>query len=227
MSDTPRFAVIGLGRFGARLARELAADGAEVIAVDQRQDLVEQIRDHVTLAVALSAADEHALRAQGIDKVDVAVVGIGTAFEDAVLATSTLKRLGVERVISRATSARRAEILSRVGADDVVNPEAEAADRWSGRLMMPQVMERIELGERHSLVQIRAPEAWTGKTLEQLRLRKRHKVNVVVIRRLLPDDEKGGAGYVIDTPMPDSRVETGDVLVVVGSNDAIEALPKA
>ncbi len=226
MSDSSRFAVIGLGGFGARLARALAAAGAEVIAVDRNQDLVEDIRDHVTLAVALDASDEHALRAQAIDKVDVAVVGIGTAFEDAALATSTLKRLGVPRVISRASSSTRGEILLRIGADQVVNAERETADRWCRRLVMPQVMESIDLGHAHSLVQIRAPESWAGKTLEQLNLRKKHKVNLVAIRRLLPDDSKGAGGYVIDTPMPDSRIETGDLLLVVGPNDAIEDLPK-
>jgi len=179
----------------------------------------------VALAVALDASDEHALRAQGIDKVDVAVVGIGAAFEDAALATSTLKRLGVPRVISRATSRTRGEILARIGADDVVNPEREAAERWCRRLVMPQVIESIDLGKAHSLAQVRAPDAWLGKTLEQLRLRKKHKVNVVAIRRLLPDHDKGVGGYVIDTPLPDSRIETGDLLLLVGSNEAIEDLP--
>lgn len=226
MNHTNRFAVLGLGVFGARLARALAAAGAEVIAVDQDQQLVEQIGDHVTLAVRLDTTDEQALRAQGIDKVDVAIVGIGTSFEDAALTTSTLKRVGVPRVIARATSTTRGEILARIGADDVVNPEAESADRWCARLVMPQVLEKIDLGEAHSLVQIRAPDSWTGKTLEQLNLRKKHKVNVLAIRRLLPDDAKGHGGYVIDTPMPDSRIETGDLLLIVGKNAAIEALPQ-
>ena len=218
--------MIGLGLFGRRLAVRLAESGAEVIAVDRSRDLVEAIRDRVTLAVCLDSTDEQALRAQGIDKVDVAIVGIGTAFEDAALATSTLKRLGVPRVISRATSGARGEILSRIGADDVVNPQRETADRWCRRLVMPQVMESIDLGEDHSLVQIRTPEGWAGKTLEQLNLRKKHKVNIVAIRRLLPDHDKGQGGYVIDTPMPDSRIETGDLLLLVGKIAAIEDLPK-
>ena len=225
MSQSNRFAVIGLGRFGERLARQLAAAGAEVIAVDSRDELVEEIRDSVTVAVCLDATDEQALLAQGIDKVDVAVVGIGAAFEEAALATSTLKRIGVPRVISRATTRARAEILSRIGADDVVIPEAESADRWCQRLVMPNVMEKIELGDQHSVVQIRAPDSWAGKTLEQLNIRKKWKVNVVAIRRLLPDESKGRGGYVIATPMPDSRIELGDLLLVVGSDEAIEALP--
>jgi len=225
MSVTHRFAVIGLGRFGFRLAKQLAAAGAEVIAADTDPGLIDKIRDDVALAVCLDATDEDALRAQGLDKVDVAVVGIGTAFESAALATSTLKGIGVPRVISRATTRTRAEILSRIGADDIANPEAESADRWCQRLVMPQVMEKIDLGGGHSLVQVRAPDAWTGKTLEQLDVRRKSKINVVAIRRLLPSADRGG-GYVISTPLPDSRIELGDLLLIVGPTDAIESLPR-
>lgn len=226
MNDAHRFAIIGLGRFGMRLARGLAAAGAEVIAVDQSPALVEAIRDDVTLAVALDATDQEALIAQGIDKVDVAVVGVGGAFEACALATSVLKQLGVPTVISRATTRTRAEILSRIGADDIINPEAEAAARWSSRLTMPQVMEKIDLGDAHSLVQIRTPASWAGKTLELLNVRKKHKVNVVAIRRLKPGKDKSAERYVIDTPLPDSKLEPDDLLLVVGSNEAIEALPR-
>ena len=224
MSVSNRFAVIGLGRFGSRLARNLAAAGAEVIAIDRNPHLIEEIRDAVTLAVTLDATDEEALLSQGIDKVKAAVVGIGTSFESAALATSALKRIGVPRVIARATTRTRGEILRRIGATEVAAPEAESADRWCQRLVTPQVMEKIDLGESHALVQIRAPDAWVGKTLEQLDIRKKHKLNVAAIRRLLPDQSKGEEGYVIDTPMPDSRIEMGDLLLVVGSNEAIEAL---
>ncbi|HET6430333.1 MAG TPA: TrkA family potassium uptake protein [Phycisphaerae bacterium] len=226
MSVTNRFAIIGLGRFGARLARQLALAGAEVIAVDCDAGLIDKVRDDVALAVCLDATDEGALRAQGLDKVDVAVVGIGTAFEAAALTTSTLKRIGVPRVICRATTGARAEILSRIGADDIANPEAESADRWCQRLVMPQVMEKIDLGGGHSLVQVRAPDAWTGKTLEQLDVRRKYRVNVVAIRRLLAEAKQGEGGYVISTPLPDSRIELGDLLLIVGRNDAIESLPR-
>ncbi len=225
MNHTDRYAVIGLGRFGMWLARGLAEAGAEVIAIDRSEALIEEIRDRVTLAVALDATDPKALLAQGIDKVDVAVVGVGGAFESCALATSILKQLGVPRVISRATTRARGEILSRIGADDIINPEAEAAAHWTSRLTMPQVMDKIDLGSSHSLVQIRTPAPWVGKTLENLNVRKKFKVNVVAIRRSLPDEEKSAKTYVIDTPMPDSTIEESDLLLVVGANEAIEALP--
>lgn len=226
MNHAHRFAIIGLGRFGMGLARGLAAAGAEVIAVDHRASVIEDIRDDVTLAVVLDATDEQALTAQGIDQVDVAVVGVGGAFEACALATSVLKQLGVPRVISRATTKARAEILARIGADDIINPEAESAARWCSRLTMPQVMEKIDLGEQHSLVQIRTPASWAGKTLVQLNIRKKHKVNIVAIRRLKPDKGSSAARYVIDTPLPDSTLEADDLLLVVGSNEAVEALPR-
>ena len=122
-----RFAVIGLGRFGSRLASNLAAAGAEVIAIDRSRQIVEDLRDKVTLAIALDATDEQALRIQGVDQVDCAVVGIGQDFEANALTTALLKSLGVARVVSRAGNQMQAEILTRIGADGVVKPEDESA----------------------------------------------------------------------------------------------------
>ena len=226
MSAASRFAVIGLGRFGLRLARGLAAAGAEVTAVDSSPQAVDEVRDEVTLAVSLDATDEVALRAQGIDKVAAAVVAIGTAFEAAALTTSILKQIGVRRVISRASTRTRGEILLRIGADEIVNPEEETADRWRDRLVMPQIREKIDLGDSHALIQMRAPSSWAGKPLRELNIRKKYEVNVVAIRRLLATSEGESAGFVIDTPMPDSRIETGDTLLVVGRNEALGMLPK-
>lgn len=226
-----RFAVIGLGRFGMRLASLLAGMGADVIAVDIRKDLIELIRDRVSLAVCLDATDAQALKSQGIDKVDVAIVGVGTSFEANVLSTVTLKQLGVKRVISRAASHVRAEILSRVGADDIVNPEDESAERWKNRLLAPTILERIELAEEASLVQIQAPASITGKTLEQLDVRKKYNVNIVAIRRTVEEtDEQGNVTtrqFVISVPMGDTVISSGDVLVVIGDDASIASFPSA
>jgi len=223
------FAVIGLGRFGYRLSTLLAEGGAEVIAIDSRRDLVESIRDRVTVAVCLDTTDEEALRAQGVDRVDVAVVGIGDDFEANALATVILKQIGVPRVISRATSTIRAQILSRIGADDVVNPERESAERWSDRLLAPGIMERIELAEGYSLSQLIAPKSFCDKSLEQLDMRKKYKINVVAIRRTVQKTDAQGAQrperFVISVPMPDTAIQEGDILVVIGSDEAIHALP--
>ena len=223
-----RFAIIGLGRFGKRLAMLLSDAGADVIAIDRQKELVETVRDRVALAVCLDSTNADALRAQGIDRVDVAVVGIGAAFEENALTTAILKQLGVRRVISRATTSIRGQILMRIGADDIVNPEREAAERWSSRLISPKIMERIELAAGYSLSQVAAPASFHNKTLEDLAIRKKHNVNVVAIRRdveqIDADGKKTTSQQIISVPMPDSVIAPGDVLLLIGSDQAIEAI---
>lgn len=223
-----QFAVIGLGRFGTRLARLLAETGVDVIAIDRRKDLVEDVRDHVTRAVCLDATNEEALKSQGIEKVDVAIVGIGNAFESAVLTTAILKQLGVPRVISRATSSIRGKVLSRAGADDIVNPEREAADRWRSRLLAPSVMERIELADDVSLVQVPAPEKFIGKSLGELDIRKKYQVQIVAIRRNIEDVDADGVKrtrqILISVPMAETMIKKTDVLLIIGSDEIVQEL---
>ena len=219
------FAVIGLGRFGYRLATLLAEGGAEVIAIDRDRERIESIRDSVTMAVCLDSTREESLRAQGADRVDVAIVGVGSNFEANVLTTVLLKELGVPRVISRATTAIRAQILSRIGADDVVNPERESAARWSSRLLAPTIMDRIELAEGYSLTQLPAPKAFADKALGELQIRGKYGVNVVAIRRRDADASPDGH-TVISVPMADTVLREGDVLLVIGTDDAIRGLPR-
>lgn len=221
-----RFAVIGLGRFGKRLAKLLADAGAEVIAVDIDRELVDEVRDDVALAVCLNSTDVEALRSQGINKVDIAIVGMGDAFEDAVMTTVLLKQLGVARVITRAATGIRGSILRRVGADDVVNPERESAHRWCNQLLAPTIVTQFELGEGYSLAQVVAPESFYGKTLAELALRQKHNVSVVAIRRKASaeefDEEREA---VVSLPAAETAIEPGDLLLLVGNDEAMRAFP--
>lgn len=223
-----RFAVIGLGRFGSRLATTLAAAGAEVIAIDARREIVEDLRDRVTLAIALDATDEQALKLQGVHQCDCAIVGIGHDFEANALTTVLLKQLGLKRVVSRAGNEMQAQILTRIGADGVVRPEDESADRWSHRLLAPFLMDHVELGRGYALVQVRTPEAWVGKPLSDLGLRQRHKVTIVAVRRPAPEDDPEGeaAERIVDVPLPDTKLGPDDILVIAGFNKDIERLPR-
>ena len=225
-----RFAVIGLGRFGSKLATLLAEAGAEVIAIDRTKKFVDELRDKVTLAVCLDSTDEEALRAQGLDKVDVAIVGIGTDFEANMLTTVILQQLDVPRVISRATTDIRGRILSRIGAQELVNPEKESAERWCHRLLAPEIMERIDLGEGYSIAQIAASSGFHGKTLQELALRKKYRVNVVAIRRTTTETDGSGRAktrdFVLSVPMAETVIRPGDILLVIGSDEAIQSLPK-
>lgn len=213
----PRFAVIGLGRFGSRLAANLAAEGYEVIGIDKDQHIVEEMRDHVTLAVAMDATDEDALRERGVHRMDVVVVGIGSDFEAVTLATVTLKQLGVPRVIARATNHTIARVLARIGADEVVNPEDEAADRWAHRLANPQFLNHIEFHEGHSIVEAKVPPAWAGKSLAELNVRSKLGLHVVAIKR--PRDPGHPDGLVkVEMPGPGEPLVGSDILVLMGKD---------
>lgn len=231
-----RFAVIGLGRFGRRLALLLSQSGAEVIAVDVEGDIVQKHRDDVTHAVCMDSTDEQALTGQGVDKVDCAVVGMGTDFEAAVLTVTLLKKLGVPRVVARAASGTRGRILKQVGADDVVFPEYESAQRWSNQLMMPHFEEFLELDTEHSLVQVPAPESFVGKSLRELDLRAKYRLNVVAIRRPSrspkpepeAEEDKEAAkaqSEWISAADPDEPIHAGDILVLIGENRDLSKLP--
>jgi trk system potassium uptake protein TrkA len=224
-----RFAVIGLGRFGATLAAELSRRGAEVIAIDLNAEVVEAMRDKVSLAVRLDATDVDALRSQGVNHVDVAVVGIGANFEVTALCTSILKgQFAIPEVYSRGSSRTRSEILRRIGADRVINPEEEAALHWTEKLVNPHIQSHIELAAGFSLIQIDAPAAFHGKTLMELDLRKRHGINVVSIRRHVTtvgkDGEEATEDCVLQMPAADTVIEPGDVLSVFGADEDIERL---
>ncbi|HUU84125.1 MAG TPA: TrkA family potassium uptake protein [Phycisphaerae bacterium] len=224
-----RFAVIGLGRFGRRLAQALMASGAEVVAIDRNPKLVEAVRDEVTVAVRLDSTDPEALRAQGMADVEFAVVGIGEAFEAAALTVAVLKELGVPRIYARAENEIQGQILSRIGAHEIVNPEQESALRWAHRLLLPNLRQYIELGTQHAMVYTTAPAAFCHKTPAELALRRTHGVNLVAIQRRVrvttDAEERADSSPVITVPEADTTILPGDVLILVGSNESLSSLP--
>ena len=225
-----RFAVIGIGRFGKRLARALTAAEAEVIAIDRDAELVEQIRDEVTLAVRLDSTDAEALRMQAVQDVDVAIVGIGEDFESSALTVATLKEIGVKRIIARANSEIQAKILEKVGADEVALPEGESALRWAHRLMLPNLKQYVELGEGHSMVHMVTPTLFHHKSLKELDLRNAYGVNLVAIKRSVAVQKDPSAPMterpIIAVPNADTRILPSDILILVGSDEGMGRLPE-
>ncbi len=231
-----RFAVIGLGRFGWQLARALTKAGAEVIAIDRSRSIVEKISEEVTMAVRLDSTDEDALRSQGIDKVDVAIIGIGQDFESNILTTVTLKALGVKHICARAERQTHGKILKRIGADEIIFPEDESALRWSFKLMAPQIGEKLEFAPGFSLAQYTAPDSFNGQTIQDLQLRKKYHVNLVGVRKAGDLDGEGEQNHkttrkkklnkqIINVPQPDTVIDTGDLLWIIGSDDDLSKLP--
>ena len=225
-----RFAIIGLGRFGKKLAIALTMSGAEVIAIDKDRNVVDQIRDQVTHAVRMDSTDGEALKSQGVGKVDCAVVGMGQggrAFESSVMTVVNLKSMGVKRICARAQSLTTGEVFSAVGATDVVYPENETAQRWAYKLIAPHIGEKIDFAPGYSLARIKAPKSFGNKTVKDLQLRQKYNVNLVAIKRRTDDeDKKTPQDSIVNVPMPSTVVNEGDILMVAGSDQDMARLPQ-
>jgi len=226
-----RFAVIGLGRFGQKLAVALSMSGAEVIAIDKNRDEIELLRDQVSHAVRLDSTDEEALKAQGVDKVDCAIIGIGQGtgrgFEAAVLTVVNLKQMGVKNIYARAEDLIAGEVFGKIGATEVIYPEIESAQKWAYKLIAPQIGEKIDFAPGYSLARIKAPTSFDGKSVMDLQLRQKFNVNLVAVKRdedsKAKKSEKGG---IINVPMPNTIIYAGDILMVAGSDADLAKLPQ-
>ncbi|MDA0835959.1 MAG: TrkA family potassium uptake protein [Planctomycetota bacterium] len=223
-----KVAVIGLGRFGMSLAKRLGASGVQVVAIDDDPELVDEIKGDVDVAVRLDATDEHAIKSQNIDQVDVCVIAIGDNFEAALLSTVLARQLGIKRVICRAQTATHAEIFRQIGADEVIQPETQAGEELARQIANPRFEDFITLADGYTLIEFSAPTEFHGKTLLELRLRTRFQVNLVAIKRPKPlEDEKAERQYdVISVPEPDDTIHPDDVLLIVGSDEALARLPQ-
>ena len=225
-----RFAVIGLGRFGQKLAIALAMSGAEVIAIDKDRDQIELLADQVSHAVRLDSTDEEALKAQGVDKVDVAIIGIGQntgGFEAAILTVVNLRQMGIKQIYARAEDLIAGEVFSKVGATEVIYPEIESAQRWAYKLIAPQIGEKIDFAEGYSLARIKAPPSFDGRTVMDLQLRQKYNVNLVLIKRGENAKKlKGEKGKIINVPMPSTVIYEDDIMMVAGSDVDLAKLPQ-
>jgi trk system potassium uptake protein TrkA len=213
-TDKQEFAIIGLGRFGASLALTLIEMGHTVLAIDQDPELVQTLADDLGQTVALDATDEAALRSVGIQSFETAVVAIGADFESNILVTSLLKELGVRHVVCKALTERQKTILLKVGADQVVLPEHEAGIRLARRLVVPDLIDQLELDPSTHLMQMHVPDALVGRTLRELDLPNRLGAIVLAIK----------GQRVRTAPPADTVLAQGDVLLLLGPEEATARL---
>ena len=211
------FVVVGLGRFGSETAVKLSQAGCEVLAIDNSNELVQQISDSVTQAVVGDARDKGVLRALGVKDFDCAVVAIGASLADSVLATMNLKELGVPYIVCKAHDETHSEVLKKLGADKVVVPEKEQAARLAKSLASRNVLDYIELSEDYGIIDVSAPKTWQDKSLIELNVRAKLGVNILAVKR---------EGNITVSPSADFRIAQGDVLVVLGDTAALKAVQK-
>ena len=211
------YVVIGLGRFGREVARQLYSLGCEVLALDTRSDLVQQISKDVTHAVVGDGQDIEVLKALGVRNMDCAVIAIGDDLAASVLATMNMKELGVPYVVCKAHDETHRRVLQKLGADRVVIPEKENAARLARSLSTPNVLDYIELSDDYGIVEVPAPKSWHEKSLKDLNVRAKLGVNILAIRR---------DGKINVSPAADFAIHSGDIMVVLGDSLALEALQK-
>ncbi len=201
------YAVLGLGRFGLEMALQLSRGGGDVLAVDNKRKVVDEIADSVTRAVSADVRDRDALQELGVAECDEVILSVGSDLAVSVLTVMNLKALGVKHLICKAYDDVHREVLLKLGADQVIIPEKESAVRTAAMLLNPRIRDYIQLTDNFSIEEISVPANWIGKTLGGLSIRNRYGVNVIAIRR----GEK-----VLASPGAEDRIEEGDMLLVLG-----------
>ena len=212
-----QFVVIGCGRFGTSVAKTLYSQGHDVLAIDKDEEIVQNISDSVTYAAQADVEDEHALKALGVRNFDVAVISIGSDIQASIMATLIVKELGVKTVIAKAQSDVHAKVLYKIGADKVVFPERDMGIRLAHNLVSSSIVDYIEFDPDYSIVEITAIKEWEYKTLKELRLPSKYRINVIAIKR---------NGETNVSPNADETIMPNDVLVAIGNNKSLANLEK-
>lgn len=210
-----RFAVIGLGRFGASVARVLNEEGAYVLGIDQTTQKVDDLAPLLGRTVRADSTDPVALKALKIETFDTVVVAIGDNVEASVLTCLNCRDLGVRRLIAKAQDAAHGRILERLGVDQVVFPQLEMGARVAANLSAGRILDYIRLSEEFGMAELEATTRMIGKSLQQLDMPRHFGLNVVAIKR---------GPEVVASPGAQTRVAAGDVLVVIGTAGGIEQL---
>jgi len=211
------FVIIGLGRFGTSLALKLEELGHTVMVIDEDPVLVQNVADRVAHAVSLDATNEEALRVAGVPSFDTVVVAIGADFEANLLTTASLKNLGVNKIICKTPTNRQRDILLRIGADRVIQPEQNSAERLAEEMSTPSMLERIALGPGYSLAEVVIQQSLAHRTLAQCDLRKEYDVTVLLVKR---------GNDLIIAPPADIIFQPDDILVILGSDTNVTFFSK-
>jgi trk system potassium uptake protein TrkA len=208
MGINKTYAVLGLGRYGTAVARELAADGADIIAVDINEEIVNELATEMPLCKCADITDPEAMRQLGIANIDIAVIAMASNLEASVMAVMLCKEAGVKTVVAKCASEMHRKILSKVGADKVVLPENESGIRLAKNFLSSGFMDIIELSKNVAMVEIDVRPEWIGKTLIELKLRQKYSINVVAVC------EDSNVSTTID---PEMLLKDGMKLIVIAN----------
>jgi len=228
-----RIAVLGLGSFGYHLACVLGDLGTDVLAVDNKIERVESIKDKVSRAICLDTTKEENLARISLDEMDAVIVALGeSSIESSILTTALIAKMDIPMIISRSTTELHGRILKMVGAKEIINPEEDVAKRVAQRVAEPGILDLLSISkDGFAISELVTPAQFVGKSLADLNLRGKYGLNVVAIKRICHDDgtedeDESCKNHetINHNPGPDALLEEGDILVCLGKVDNIETL---
>ena len=214
--EIEQIAIIGLGKFGMTVAKQLSKYNCEVLAIDSDESLIEEVVPFVTKAVQINALEADALEACGIVGFDIAIIGIGDNIESSLMIALSLKELKIPKIIAKARDEKHAKLLEMIGVDRIVQPEIDSALKLVNGITSSYIIEKMELGRGFSMLEIQAPKDWISKNFGDLALRQKFSFNVVCVKR----------GGEVVFPTASTEVQEGDTLMIMAQNESLEALEK-
>lgn len=215
MSINKNYAVFGLGRYGASVAKELIHSGAEVLAVDINMDIVNSLSEDIPLCKCADITDPEVIKHLGISNFDVVIVSMAENLEASVMAITLCKEAGVGTIIAKCKNELHGKILTNVGADKVVFPEHESGVRLAKNLLSSDFVDLIELSEDFIMIELSVKKEWIGKNLIELNLRKKYDINIVAIK------ENDKISINVD---PQKALGSNMTLIVIANNTSLKKL---
>lgn len=204
--------IIGMGRTGRHLAGKLQELGNEVMIVDKDPEIIEALSDRFTDASACDCTNSMIIEALGVDNFDLCFVTIGEDFQGSLVVTSLLKQYGARLIVSTAKQDIQADLLKKIGADEIVRPEQEIAEKLAVRYSADNILDFIPLTAEYSIYELPVPSPWVGHTLAELNVRRKYQVNIIAVKR----------GMALDPNVaPDYRFSPEDHVVLIGKSDDV------
>lgn len=217
-----KYIIIGLGNFGATLARKLSEQGHEVIGIDHKMNRVEAVKKDVSHVICMDATDESVVKGLPISTTDIVMVTIGENQGTNVMVTALFKHLEAKKIISRAISPLHEKVLEALGVNDLVRPEMETAERWTKKLTLDNVVDSFQLDPNYSIIEILVPQSCIGKTVVEIDFR--HKYDLLVLSTIQKKTSYslfGGKSTKLEVQgvaSADLKFQAEDILVLYGSN---------
>ena len=220
--------IFGRGNFGMSLALSLTETGNEVVGIDKNMDKVNIVKDKIAHSICLDSTNELAYQALPIKQTDIAVVAIGENEGAAISTTALLIKLTTAKVISRSLSPIHDTVLQAMGITSIVHPEQEAAHKLTNKINLKNIVDSFKVDEKYSISEIKTPIEFIGKSISDLEIRSKYKLNIVTIlrkkERINVIGNKTVSREVIGLPIAETIIQDHDILVVFGSNEDISKI---